>query len=75
MESQVECLFIANVDTLENKVFVDLGREGQILNLRGTAPFTILLGFAEGVSIEFNGETFDAEPFTSGSIARFSLDR
>ncbi len=62
-------------DSFENKVFVNLGREGQVLDLRGTAPFTIVLGFAEGVSIEFNGETFDAAPYTRGSIARFSLDR
>lgn len=61
-------------DSLENRVFVNLGREGQVLALRGTAPFTILLGFAEGVTVEFNGELFDAAPYTKGSIARFSLD-
>ena len=62
-------------DSLENRVFVNLGREGQVLTLRGTAPFTILLGFAEGVSVEFNGEHFDSAPYTKGSIARFSLGR
>ena len=62
-------------DALGNKVFLNLGREGQQLNLRGTAPFSVVLGFAEGVSVEINGSAFDTAPFTEGSIARFTLDR
>ena len=62
-------------DALGNKVFLNLGREGQVLNLRGTAPFSLILGFAEGVEVEINGAAFDTAPFTEGSIARFTLDR
>ena len=61
-------------DSLENKVFVNLAHKGQVLNLKGTAPFTVLLGFSEGVMVELNGESFDTGPYTKGSIARFSLD-
>lgn len=60
-------------DALNNRIFVNMGRQGQVLELKGTAPFSVLLGFAEGVSVEINGNPFDARPFTKGSIARFSL--
>ncbi len=60
-------------DAMGNKVYVNIARQGQELSLKGTAPFNMLLGFAEGVSVEFNGEPFDTRPFTRGSIARFSL--
>ncbi len=62
-------------DSLENKVYLNLAREGQILSLRGTAPFTIVIGLASAVSVEFNAEEFNIEPYTRGGIARFSLDR
>lgn len=61
-------------DSNEDRVFVNLGREGQVISLRGTAPFRVILGFAEGVNVEFNGEAFDPAPYTNDSIARFSLD-
>ena len=61
-------------DAFGEKVFLNIGREGQVLSLRGTAPFNVLLGFSEGVAVEFNGEKFDASPYTKGSIARFNLD-
>ncbi len=60
-------------DALNNRIFVNMGRQGQVLDLKGTAPFSVLLGYAEGVSVEINGNSFDAAPFTKGSIARFSL--
>ncbi|NKB35924.1 MAG: DUF4115 domain-containing protein [Gammaproteobacteria bacterium] len=60
-------------DSLDNRIFVNMGRQGQVLDLKGTAPFSVLLGYAEGVSVEINGKPFDSAPFTKGSIARFSL--
>jgi cytoskeleton protein RodZ len=62
-------------DALENKVYLGLAREGQVLDLKGTAPFSVVLGFAVGVSVEINGEAFDTKPFTRGGIARFSLNK
>lgn len=60
-------------DANEQPVYFDLGRTGDRLTLHGTAPFDILLGFAQGVSIEFNGETVDPSPYTRAGVARFSL--
>lgn len=62
-------------DALDNKVYVNLAREGQILSLRGSAPFDLVIGAAAGVSVEFNGEEFDIAPFTNAGIARFILDQ
>ncbi|MFT5132056.1 MAG: cytoskeleton protein RodZ [Gammaproteobacteria bacterium] len=62
-------------DSTDNKVFGNLAHEGQVIRLKGTAPFSIVLGVAEGVSVEFNGDPFDILPYTKGGIARFSLGR
>jgi len=51
-------------DVNSQRVYFDLGRRGDSLTLYGTAPFEILLGFAQGVSIEFNGEPIEQAPFT-----------
>lgn len=60
-------------DVNEQKVYFDLGRTGDQLTLKGTAPFDIILGFAQGVTIEFNGETIDQAPYTRAGVARFTL--
>ncbi len=60
-------------DTNEQKVYFDLGRTGDQLVLKGTAPFDITLGFAQGVTIDFNGENIDPSPYTRAGVARFTL--
>jgi cytoskeleton protein RodZ len=60
-------------DTNSQRVYFDLGRRGDRLTLYGTAPFEILLGFAQGVSIEFNGDPIEQAPFTRSGVARFTL--
>jgi cytoskeleton protein RodZ len=60
-------------DVNSQRVYFDLGRRGDRLTLYGTAPFEILLGFAQGVSIEFNGEPIEQAPFTRSGVARFTL--
>lgn len=61
-------------DTNNEKTFYDLARAGQTLNLNGTAPFSVLIGNADAVSVEFNGALFDITPHVTGiGIARFTL--
>ena len=67
--------WIEITDALENRVYIGLAHAGQILSLNGTAPFNMLLGVIQGVSIEFNGEPFDTKAFATTGIARFSLDK
>jgi len=65
--------WIEIVDATNTKVFFNLGRPGDIYNVRGTAPFSVLLGFAQAVSIEYNGSPFNAAPFSRAGVARFTL--
>jgi cytoskeleton protein RodZ len=46
---------------------------GQVLKLRGKAPFSIFLGYAPGVAVYFNDELFDHSPFQRRDVARFRL--
>lgn len=61
-------------DANNEKVFYDLARSDQILVLNGTAPFSVLLGNAEAVLVEFNAAPFDTTPYMSRiGMARFVL--
>lgn len=62
-------------DAGHKKVYVDLARAGDTIILHGTAPFSVLLGFAQGVSVEFNGKPFDPAPFSRSGVARFTLGK
>lgn len=48
----------------------DLGRSGDVVTLTGEAPFEILVGYADGVKITFNGDPVALEPGTRGDVAR-----
>ena len=58
-----ECWVEVN-DTLHGLVYQDLRRVGDILTVRGSAPFEVLLGKASGVEMIYNGRPFDLEPYT-----------
>ena len=60
-------------DANDDRVFMDLGKEGERLLIKGTAPFSLILGYAPGVSIKFNNETFNPEPYSNNGVARFQL--
>ena len=55
------------------RLFMNLARAGEELSLTGTAPFSVLLGYAQCVSVEFNGHAFDPAPYSHSGIARFTL--
>ena len=54
-------------------VFADLGRAGQVLDLAGQGPFSILLGYAPGVDLVFNGEDIALAPHTRNNVATFVI--
>jgi len=54
-------------------IYVNLARAGETLVLRGKAPFSVLLGFAQGVEITFNGKEFDSASHSRSGVARFTL--
>ena len=60
-------------DVNGDKVYMGLGRAGDTLDLHGTAPFSVLLGFAQGVKVEFNGKPFDLASYSRSGVAHFTL--
>ena len=60
-------------DSGHNMLFKRLAKSGEELTLSGIGPFSVLLGYAPGVEVKFNGEPFDPGPYTNAGIARFKL--
>lgn len=60
-------------DSTSKILFYDMGKEGKEKTVRGRSPFSILLGYAPGVSLEINGKRFDPTPYTRNDVARFKL--
>ena len=48
-------------------------KSGQNVELSGKAPFKVILGAPEGVTMTFASEPVDLSRYTSGKVARFSL--
>ncbi|WP_394250593.1 cytoskeleton protein RodZ [Vibrio profundi] len=48
-------------------------KAGQSLKLSGTAPYKVVLGAPEGVSMTFASEPVDLSGYTSGKVARITL--
>jgi cytoskeleton protein RodZ len=65
--------WIEVTDANNQRLYMNLARTGDILNLHGTAPFDVLLGFAQGVTVEFNGSQFNQAPYSRAGVARFTL--
>ena len=56
-------------------LYSDLNRSGQTLILNGQAPFRILLGYAPGVTLAFNGEPVEVVRYTRNNVATLVLGR
>ena len=60
-------------DSADTLLYADLGRAGEVRRFVGDGPFTLKLGFAEGVQVYFNAEAIDLAPYTRNQIARMEL--
>jgi cytoskeleton protein RodZ len=49
-------------------------RAGDARNIQGDAPFRFVLGNAGAVELVVGDKRFDLEPYTSGNVARFTLE-
>ena len=47
--------------------------QGREISVQGQPPFSIFLGNADGVEIDYGGKPFDFSAFTNGIYARFEL--
>ena len=60
-------------DTAGRTLYSDLNRADSALTLVGQGPFRILLGYAPGVQLRFNGEAVPLAPHTRDNVATLVL--
>lgn len=60
-------------DASGRNVMLDVGKSGSTRSVEGTPPLTVVLGYAPGVSVEYNGAPFDVSPYMRQHVARFTL--
>lgn len=61
------------VDAQGNRLMHELASAGQTHTLTGVAPFEVMLGFASGVKLYYNGAPYDLSRFKNRRTARFTL--
>ncbi len=62
------------VKDAEGKVLATgVKKSGHQFSVSGKAPYSVILGAPEGVTMEFDGEAVDLSGYTSGKVARFKL--
>jgi len=60
-------------DANDERLFMDLGKNGDRFSITGQPPFRITLGYSPGVELIFNNKRFDIEPFSKYGVARFQI--
>jgi cytoskeleton protein RodZ len=60
-------------DAHDNKLLYENVPAGRSVTIEGVAPFSVFLGNADGVRVEFNGQNFDVSRYKRGQVARFTL--
>ena len=55
------------------RLFFDLVEPGRTLNVNGTPPFDVLLGYGKDVRVAIDGLAFDHTPYLKHGVARFSI--
>ncbi len=61
-------------DRRGNVVFSQRGSAGMERDVDGQAPFSIVIGYAPGVTLKYRGQNVDLAPFARGDVARLTLE-
>ncbi|EOG7703299.1 cytoskeleton protein RodZ [Vibrio parahaemolyticus] len=72
MKFKADC-WIQVKDTNGKTLVSGTQKPGQEVELTGKAPFKVILGAPEGVTMTFASEPVDLSGYTSGKVARFTL--
>lgn len=72
MQFSADC-WIQVKDAAGKTLSTGIKKAGQTLNLSGAAPYKVILGAPEGVSMTFASEPVDLSGYTSGKVARITL--
>jgi cytoskeleton protein RodZ len=60
-------------DGAQNKLLYTTISAGRVIRLGGTPPFSVYLGNASGVRVEYNGRPVDISRHQRGPIARLTV--
>lgn len=60
-------------DATGKKLVFDMISKGRTISLDGTPPFTIVLGYSPGVTINYKGKLFDHSIYNRDDIAHFNV--
>ncbi|HSR63564.1 MAG TPA: RodZ domain-containing protein [Gammaproteobacteria bacterium] len=60
-------------DAGDTRLYLGLATPGETIRLDGEAPYSVLLGYAPGVEVIFNGNTIDTDQYSDAGVARFNL--
>lgn len=60
-------------DSAGERLEYDLLEADTTREYTGSAPYRVLIGNADGVSVRYNGEPFETAPFVQGNLARFEV--
>jgi len=60
-------------DARDNKLLYENIPAGRTVTIEGVPPFSVFLGNADGVRVEYNGKNFDFGRYKRGQVARFTL--
>jgi cytoskeleton protein RodZ len=60
-------------DARQNKLLYETVAAGRSVTVEGVAPLSVFLGNVDGVTLEFNGKSYDPSPHKRGPVARFTL--
>lgn len=57
-------------DAADRLIHAEVGEPGQTATVAGNAPFSIVVGYAAGVELDFNGDPVPLSPHTRENVAR-----
>lgn len=55
------------------RLYMGLGKPGDTITVDGQAPFRVLLGYAPGVEVSYDGEAVDTVESSSAGVAEFTV--
>lgn len=61
-------------DVSGKKLYLGLAKPSEKISITGMTPFSVKLGNARAVSVNFNGNPFDTTEYTRAGVARFLLE-
>ena len=60
-------------DATGKRLYLGLGKPGEVIRVEGEPPLRVLLGYAPGVNVRYNGETIDTIDYSQAGVAEFSV--